>query len=194
VNKKSGKSLGDFTVNLDQPKETYTLGHGYKVILEQYLPDFYFNKKGEPDTKTNLPNNPAFVFKMISPEHPDGEVSFVAIRTNIEPLGTNDYKIAFKSLDTRYVSGISVRKDLTIPIVFIGAIIFLIGLIQGMYWNHRRIWIQRKNGELWVAALANKHWNSIKKDLKELAEKTGLNEPIDQLEQKVFEKERGIPT
>jgi len=67
-------------------------------------------------------------------------------------------------------------------------------LIQGMYWNHRRIWIQRKNGELWVAALANKHWNSIKKDLKELAEKTGLNEPIDQLEQKVFEKERGIPT
>ena len=167
VNKKSGKSLGDFTVNLDQPKETYTLGHGYKVILEQYLPDFYFNKKGEPDTKTNLPNNPAFVFKMISPEHPDGEVSFVAIRTNIEPLGTNDYKIAFKSLDTRYVSGISVRKDLTIPIVFIGAIIFLIGLIQGMYWNHRRIWIQRKNGELWVAALANKHWNSIKKDLKE---------------------------
>ncbi|MGV3488958.1 MAG: cytochrome c biogenesis protein ResB [Tuberibacillus sp.] len=194
VNKESGKSFGDFSVNLEKPKENYDLGSGYKVVLEEYLPDFYFDKNGTPATKTNMPNNPAFVFKMMSPEHPDGEVSFVAIRTNIEPLGKNDYKIEFKGLDTRNVSGISVRKDLTIYIVFIGAIIFLIGVAQGMYWSHRRIWIQRKNGELWVAALANKHWNSIKKDLHYVVEKTGINEPIDQLEQKVFEKERGIPS
>jgi len=194
VNKQTGKALGDFSVNLENPKESYDLGSGYKVTLEEYLPDFYFDKSGTPATKTDVPNNPAFVFKMISPEHPDGEMSFVAIKTNIEPLGKNDYKIAFKSMETRNVSGISVRKDLTIYIVFVGAIIFLIGVAQGMYWSHRRIWIQRKNGELWVAGLANKHWNNIKKDLHYLAEKTGLNEPIDQLEQKVFEKERGIPS
>jgi cytochrome c biogenesis protein len=194
VNKKTGKSYGDFSVNLQNPKETYDLGSGYKVILDSYLPDFYFDKKGTPSTKSDVPNNPAFVFKMISPEHPKGELSFVAIRTNIEPLGTNDYKIAFKSMDTIRVSGISVRKDMTTWIEFLGAILFLIGVGQGMYWSHRRIWVQRKNGELWVAGLANKHWHSIKKDLSYLVEKTGINEPIDQLEQKIFiqEKERGL--
>lgn len=193
-NKKSGKSFGDFSVNLQNPKETYDLGSGYKVILETYLPDFYFDKNGTPATKTDVPNNPAFVFKMISPEHPKGELSFVALRTNIEPLGKNDYKIAFKSMETKNVSGISVRKDMTTWIVFLGAILFLLGVAQGMYWSHRRIWVQRKDGELWVAALANKHWHSIKKDLSYLVEKAGIKEPIDQLEQKVFQqdKERGL--
>jgi len=191
VDKETGKSLGTFAVNLINPKKTYDLGNGYKVILEDYLPDFYFDKSGKPATKSNQPNNPAFVFKMVAPDRPKGDVSFVGIQTNLEPLGKNKYKIAFNNLITRYESGLSVRKDMTVWVAFVGAIIFLIGVAQGMYWNHRRVWLQRVNGELWLAANANKHWQSLKKDLSVLVDKTGLNAPVDQLEQKAFESENG---
>ena len=29
-----------------------------------YFPDFEFKENGEPTTKTRIPNNPAFIFKM----------------------------------------------------------------------------------------------------------------------------------
>ena len=33
-----------------------------------YFPDFEFNEDGEPATKSRIPNNPAFIFKMYTPD------------------------------------------------------------------------------------------------------------------------------
>ena len=41
----------------------------------------------------------------------------------------------------------------------------MIGVIQGSYWNHRRIWIKQKNGEVWVAAHTNKNWYGLKREI-----------------------------
>src|SRR5699024_8323945 len=121
-NKSTEKSFGKFTVNLDAPKNTYQLEDGYKVELLSYFPDFYFNEENEPDTKTSLPNNPAFVFKMFTPDHPKGEVAFVGIRTNIEPFsrGENKYKLTFSGLDTTDLSALTVHKDKTLWIIITG--------------------------------------------------------------------------
>ena len=90
---------------------------------------------------------------MYSPEFPDGETSFVMIKNTIEPFGENQHKLAFQSVETRDVSGFTVRKDLTLPILRIGGIIFMIGVAQGSYWNHRRIWIQLlEDGQVVIAA------------------------------------------
>jgi cytochrome c biogenesis protein len=64
IEKDSGKSFGKVAINLLEPKPEYDLGNGYKVHIASYLPDFYFNKDGEPSTKTRNPNNPAFVFQI----------------------------------------------------------------------------------------------------------------------------------
>ena len=40
----------------------------------------------------------------------------------------------------------------------------MIGVIQGMYWNHRRMWIQKVNNEIWLAAHTNKNWYGLKKN------------------------------
>lgn len=184
-NKANGKSMGNLKVDLFDPKDVYDLKNGYKVELIGYYPDFSgFAKNGEPQTKTSVPNNPAFLFRMYSPEHPKGEVSFVAIKQNVEPLGENDYKMAFKSIDTRNISVLTVRKDLTLWILALGGLIFMIGVIQGMYWNHRRIWLQRVNGEVLIAAHTNKNWFGIKNEIKYALKDTNIPEPIDQQEKK----------
>ncbi|PAE43806.1 cytochrome c biogenesis protein ResB [Bacillus sp. 7884-1] len=189
TNKDTGKTFGDIKVNLYDPKSKYDLGNGYAVEVLSFFPDFEFAENGEPTTKSRIPNNPAFVFKMISPEVPKGETSFVAIQQTIEPLGDNQYKMAFKGIETKNVTALTVRKDLTIWIIILGGILFMIGVIQGAYWNHRRIWVQNKNGEIWIAAHTNKNWYGLKREIESTLLETKLIIPDDQIQKERNDKE-----
>ncbi|WP_144547546.1 cytochrome c biogenesis protein ResB [Bacillus sp. X1(2014)] len=180
TNKQTNKSMGELTIDLRDPKMKYDLGNGYSVEILNYFPDFEFADNGEPTTKSRVPNNPAFVFRMVTPDKPKGETSFVAIKQTIEPFGDNQYKMAFKGIETTNVSGFIVRKDATLWVIIIGGIIFMIGVIQGAYWNHRRIWLQNKNGEVWIAAHTNKNWYGLKREIESVLAGTNLNMPIDQ--------------
>ncbi|KML46171.1 MULTISPECIES: cytochrome c biogenesis protein ResB [Bacillaceae] len=182
TNKKTGKEYGDLTVDLNHPQDEYDLGNGYKAEVVSYFPDFEFDENGEPVTKSRIPNNPAFVFKMFTPDKPDGEISFVAIRQTIEPFGDNEYKMAFKGIDTKNVSALTVRKDLTLWIIALGGVIFMIGVAQGSYWNHRRVWLRRVNGEVWVAGHTNKNWHGLKREIEAALDGTGITMPEDQLQ------------
>jgi cytochrome c biogenesis protein len=188
TNKETGKTFGDIKVNLYDPKPKYDLGNGYAVEVLSFFPDFEFAESGEPTTKSRIPNNPAFVFQMISPEVPKGETSFVAIQQTIEPLGDNQYKMAFKGIETKNVTALTVRKDLTIWIIILGGILFMIGVIQGVYWNHRRIWMQNKNGEIWIAAHTNKNWFGLKSEIEAALSETKLIIPNDQIQREKMDK------
>lgn len=189
TNKASGETFGDIKINLYDPKPKYDLGNGYHVEVLSFFPDFEFAESGEPTTKSRIPNNPAFVFKMTSPEVPNGETSFVAIQQTIEPLGDNQYKMAFKGIETKNVTALTVRKDLTIWIIVLGGILFMIGVIQGAYWNHRRIWVQNKNGEIWIAAHTNKNWYGLKREIESVLSETKITIPIDQTQSEKVDKE-----
>jgi cytochrome c biogenesis protein len=182
-NKKTKKNFGDITINLFEPKSDYDLGNGYTIKILSYFPDFEFSKSGEPTTKSKIPNNPAFVFRMFTPDKPKGETSFVAMGQNIEPLGNNEYAMKMKDIGTKNVSGLTVRKDLTLWVLIFGGFLFMFGVIQGAYWNHRRIWIQRKNGQVWISAHTNKNWFGIKREMEVILEGTELSMPNDQLQE-----------
>lgn len=184
VNKETEKSYGELTIQLNKPEKEYDLGNGSKVRLLEYTPDFAgFDDNGGPRTATATPNNPAFVFRMITPDTPEGETSFVAIKNTLEPLGENKNMMKFTNATTRNITGLTIHKDLTIPILFVGGIIFMLGVIIGSYWNHRRIWLQiMPNGEVQLAAHTNKNWFSIKKDLDVLIPYAHLPQYVDQLD------------
>lgn len=184
-NKSTGKKHGSFTVDmLNEQKSVYPLDDGYKVKLLAYFPDFYFNDKDEPATKTPYPNNPAFIFKMFTPDKPKGETSFVGIKQNTAIKGPNDYKLSFQGLDTKNLSALTVHKDHTLWVIIIGGFLFMVGVVQGLYWQYRRIWLKRKDSEIWLAAATNKNWYGMKNDISKLTAETDLNEPEDKLEDK----------
>jgi cytochrome c biogenesis protein len=129
TNKKTNQTFGELKIDLQDPKAKYDLGNGYSVEILNYFPDFEFDKNGDPSTKSRVPNNPAFVFRMTSPNKPKPETSFVAIKQTIEPFGDNTYKMAFKGIETKNVSGFIVRKDSSLWAIILGGIIFMIGVI-----------------------------------------------------------------
>lgn len=165
VEKTTDKSLGEFTVDLLNPDRLYKLNEGATVELKDYYPDYDGVENGEPVTKSPAPKNPAFIFKMVTPSKPDGEMSFIAIQQTLE-TEVNEYKVKFVSAETRDITGLVVRKDKTLYILLLGGIIFMIGVAQGSYWNHRRIWIQKGEGNrLLIAGHTNKNWFGLKKEL-----------------------------
>ncbi|GEN85008.1 cytochrome c biogenesis protein [Sporosarcina luteola] len=174
IEKKTGKSFGQFTIDLDDPEGVYKLNDGAQVDLIGYYADYNGVENGEPVSKSPIPNNPAFIFEMKTPEKPKGEKSFVAIQQTLE-TEENAYAVKFVGADTRDISGLTIRKDKTLYILLLGGLIFMIGVIQGSYWNHRRIWVQKgENGELMLAAHTNKNWFSLKKEINAVKEYADL--------------------
>jgi len=192
--KLTAESFGEFTINLSDPEPVYELSNGYKVEILDYYADFTGFEEGVPQSQSPLPNNPAFLVKMYTPEFPKGETSFVMIKETLEPLGENKHKIAFQSVETRDVSGLTIRKDLTLPILMLGGLIFMIGVAQGSYWNHRRIWIQQlEDGQVVIAAHTNKNWLSILRDMDTVSELANLPKYEDQQdEDSKADKEEGV--
>ncbi len=188
TNKETGASLGDVVIDLTNPEKTYDLGDGVRVDILSYVPDFSGFKNGQPQTATPAPNNPAFIFRMTTPETPEGETSFVAIKQTLEPLGETKYKMAFQNIETRDKTGLTIRKDSTIPFLFVGGFIFMLGVVIGSYWAHRRIWVEElEDGTIRLAAHTNKNWFGIKKELDVLTEAAHLPAYIDQVD---LEKEK----
>ncbi|WP_062747086.1 cytochrome c biogenesis protein ResB [Shouchella tritolerans] len=181
--KDTGDTFGELTVNLLNPEKSYDLGDGYSVMLDEYFPDFYMNSNNEPSTRSSVPNNPFFIFTMYTPDTPDGETSMVGIQQNLEPLGENEYKMTFVDVDLVNVSILTVRKDLTMPLLIAGGVIFIIGLIQGSYWAHRRVWLQQVGGEVWIAGHTNRNWLSFKREIDDALEGNALVPPVDQEEE-----------
>lgn len=186
--KETDKSFGEFTVDLLNPERLYELNEGAIVELKEFYPDYGGIEDGEPVTKSPIPNNPAFIFKMVTPSKPKGEMSFVAIRQTLE-TDVNDYKVNFVSAETRDITGLVVRKDRTLYILLLGGIIFMIGVAQGSYWNHRRIWLQKGEGnELVLAGHTNKNWFGLKKELDKVRVYADLPQYEDRQDTK-FDKE-----
>lgn len=181
IKKKTGTSIGTIAIDLNQPEMKYELDGEHTVEIISYFPDFEFNEAGEPTTASKRPHHPAFVFKMFTPEHPEGETSFVAIQQTIEPFADNDYKMMFSGMETKNVTGLVVRKDLTLWVLGLGGTIFMIGLIQGSYWNHRRIWIRNENEKIWLAGHTNKNWYGFKREIGIILQDSNIKEPVDQM-------------
>lgn len=184
------KSLGKITVDLMSPDETYELDNGFRVELDEYFPDYEL-KDGEPRSESKFPRDPAFLFQVYAPDAEEGEISFLSIGQNIDATGENQYKLGIEDFNMRYASGITVRKDYTLPFFIIGAAIFMIGVTQGMYWHHRRIWINTEGEGLIVAGHTNKNWFGLKEDIKRSIKGTNIHMVLDQeeIEREAREKE-----
>src|SRR5699024_6669822 len=135
-----------------------------------------------PRSVSKYPRNQAFVLNICPPDSDEGEISFVGIGKNFDARGEKEYKLGIEGIEVQYASGLTVRRDYTLPMSGVGAAIFMIGVIQGMYWQHRRIWINPYGKGIMLAAHTNKNWFGIKKDIESSIKDTNIQMVIDQEE------------
>ncbi|WP_280768279.1 cytochrome c biogenesis protein ResB [Salipaludibacillus daqingensis] len=172
----------EFTVNLNDPQKTFEFDNGYRVEIMEYFPNFIIDDNREPTTINRIPDNPRIIFEVFPPgaNEDEGEISLIGIQVNEALNGENDHTIRMTGAEMVDVTGLTIRKDRTLPIISLGGIIFMIGFIQGSYWHHRRIWIQNREGTLLLAGHANKNWQALKNDFQLVSDNTHIPLPLDQ--------------
>jgi cytochrome c biogenesis protein len=174
VDTKTKSQLGTVKLDLFSPPDEIKVNDKVQVQVLQYFPDFALDENKRPITKTKDPNNPAFIVNTISPETPQGEKQWIFLGHTL----TADQKAPkvtyeFAKPDLVDMTGLMVRKDNSIPVIFFGAGVSMVGLIMGFYWQHRRIWFQVEGGKLYVAAHTNKNWFGVKREVAYMLEGNG---------------------
>lgn len=134
IDKKTEKEIGQtFTVNLDEPAPTYKIADNLTVNLRNYAPDFdKIEANGTLATKTPNTVNPAFVFE-VDKANQQPEYSLLKIRSSQDISQNNQHAIKFVSATNHTMTYLNVKKDLTLPYLFIGFTIFLLGLATIIY-------------------------------------------------------------
>ena len=187
VNKKTGEEYGPFTLSMNDPALTYEVGP-YTLTLKDKFMDFGLDAQGRPMTKSREPNAPAFVFVVKGPDLPERGETYIyfPIKTDKVRFGqdvlnkavADKLEIRVGSMDgvgLSQSSTLNVRIDRAMPFVWIGASIFMIGVVMGLYWNHRRIWLRFDDGVLSLGAHTNKNYYGLRTELAAAMGKTGLD-------------------
>ncbi len=68
----------------------------------------------------------------------------------------------------------------------------MIGVIQGAYWHHRRIWLRKSEDGIIVAGHTNKNWHGLKNEIRYILDGTGIEEPEDQQQSKEARRKKDV--
>jgi cytochrome c biogenesis protein len=176
VERSTKKELGTFTVDLYHisPDQAYQVGDLTVRVLE-YYPDFAL-ENNRPVTKSQEPNRPGFMFEVREKGQTKGERSWVIAGQNLDDLiKTNKYAIHLAGFKMVNASGLVARKDKSLPVMFFGGIVCMIGLVMGFYWQHRRVWVRWSDGVLYLGAHTNKNWFGLRREVEHVASLAGFH-------------------
>ncbi|HBI03434.1 MAG TPA: cytochrome c biogenesis protein ResB [Paenibacillaceae bacterium] len=183
VEKSTGKELGHLKLDLYNPPASIKINDQVTVKVLQYYPNFAIDDKGQPITKSNEPINPVFFLDVVSPATPKGETAVVLLGQMLNPGNDNPlYQFNFEKPDLINITGLTVRVDERLPVIYFGSIIVILGLVMGFYWQHRRIWLDVQEGQLFMAAYTNKNWFGLKQETARILQEAGFSIESGQLE------------
>ena len=174
----NAESIGEpFTIELDNPDRTYEIEEGIEVHMRAYAPDFLeIDDNGALISETPTATNPAFVFEVSDGD--SSELSLLQIMLSTDITEGNEYNVSFVEAENHWATVLTLKKDLTLPLIATGFVIFLIGLFIGSYINHRRIWINSDNG-FNISAHTNKNYFGLKKEINPILEENGYEHIFD---------------
>ncbi|EJL40974.1 cytochrome c biogenesis protein ResB [Brevibacillus agri] len=178
--KNGDKELGAFKVDLYNPAVEQEVAAGIKVRVLDYFPDFIMGNDGKPATKTNLPKNPMVALEIVDEATQQSEKLVYLQGSVLTQKSDARFGLTFHKPDLIDISGLNVRIDKAVPLIYFGAFIFMIGVAMGFFWQHRRIWVQTQDGTILLAAHTNKNWFGLRREVDGLVEQLQLPVTIEE--------------
>jgi cytochrome c biogenesis protein len=148
--------------------ESFTIpGTGITAAITGFSPAISFDQSGRPFTYDDMMNNPAVKLQIT-----DGSNSYTKWVLKRFPNSwylTDGHMIQLLDIWGSQYTGLQVRKDPGVWIVYLGCAIMSVGLYVAFFMNHRRVWVrvrtEKGNMKVTVAASANKNRESFERKI-----------------------------
>lgn len=139
VNKKDGQSQ-DYLIGEQNGAQFAGTDLGLQVI--KFIPDF--DPSNPEQSKSDLPNNPAVAYALYKGNQ-QIDTGYKLLNT---PLENEEATITFTGYHEGYYTGLSVRKDPGVPIVWLGCGLLVLGMLISFFMQHRKVWavVKEANG------------------------------------------------
>jgi cytochrome c biogenesis protein len=182
------KPLGQFELDMFNPAPVMQAGE-YEIRVTDFFPEFII-RDGAPATKSREPRNPGVVLNIAGPGTPPEGYRYLFVpklgimeeleddsyRLKAEPEG--NFYLSLASVDdvrlAHYKTYLSVRSHVGMWMIWLGAAIFMIGVVMGFYWQHRRIWVRLDGRSLALGAHTNKNWMSLRREVADALTRSGM--------------------
>lgn len=169
VERQGGKTVGTFEMNLVQPEAMYTVGD-YKVKVKDYFPDFAI-ENNKPVSRSSEIQNPGVVLDVITPDGKSYANWYFVLYPQMEFDNTTPIKLQTVDMAETYTTGLKVKKDLGIPVIYLGLLITSLGACLTFYLAHKRFWALVEGGKVVVGGWANRNQGGFQTDMALLAKK-----------------------
>lgn len=164
--RKTGTKVGTFDLDLHQPERQYTVG-SYTVKVNEYYPDFGL-EGGKPVSRSSEINNPGVVLEVIGPDGKAYKNWYFVAYPEMEFDPTTPIKLTTADLTETMTTGLKVKKDLGIPIIWFGLFVTSVAVCITFYMSHRRYWALAEGGRVFVGGWTNRNQASFQSELQRL--------------------------
>jgi len=159
VFKLTSRSGASDTVSVRTGEKFTIPGTSVVASVSEFNPALAFDQSGRPFTYTRLMNNPAVKLNI---KDSAGDYSKWIMRRNPNTwkLTTGDV-VQFQDVFGAQYTGLQVRNDPGVWLVYLGCLLMAIGLYMAFFTSHRKLWVvlatSKGSTAVTVAASANKN-------------------------------------
>lgn len=169
------QKIGEVRIDLKDPAPAYDLGQGYRARVEEYYPDF------DVDPQTGLPFNKSRqilrpVFRLSILDAGGNPVGAQALAVGVQPgewqqvplIGQGPVYLQQTGVKMRWYSGLKAHKDLSIPYMFTGLGIIMLGMWITFFVFHRQVWALATPEGVLIGARTNKNRFGLVQEMRKL--------------------------
>lgn len=185
--KATGQRFGPIELDAMNPRDAYEAGD-YRLELRHYYASFGLGEDGLPANQSRVPEAPAFVFLVKGPGLAEDGEPFIYFARDVDKVRYRQDVLNGELADvldigaasmadievSRFTSYLNIRVDRALPVILAGALLFIVGVAMGIYWQHRRIWVRLDETELIAAAHTNKNWHGLRSELADVLARSGI--------------------
>ncbi|MGE5675838.1 MAG: cytochrome c biogenesis protein ResB [Mycobacterium leprae] len=164
VEKNGGKTLGTFDINLFNPADSYAAA-GYTLKTLAYFSDFTIGQDGKPTSASSKVKNPGIQFEVTPPSGPAYQTWYFPAYPEMHL--DEKAAVTLKTADQQaiWTTYLKVKKDLGLPVIYLGLIIVSLGVFATFYIAHKRYWAYADGDRVVVGGWTNRNQGSLAREI-----------------------------
>lgn len=164
--------IGTLSLDLLRPAPSYQVGD-YSIAVTEYFPDFNMDA-GKPVTRSGQAQNPAFKLEVTPSDGQSYTTWYFVLYPEIEFHSKAPVRFATAGTIVSATTGLRVKKDLGIPVIYLGLLITSSGVLASFYISYRRFWAAVDDTVVVVGGWTNRSHGGFQRELAALAARLDL--------------------